>query len=177
MGIPESTSIEQAAGDAAIGAAAGVAATVLMTGVMEAAQRLGLMGDMPPWVITRRTLEKSGKRHKVSTPAQKLLATAMHVGFGAILGAIYEAVEDEAQPPGPKLAHVLGYSVAVWAVSYAGWVPALGLMPPPTHDQKGRQLATFAAHIVFGAALLAAAEGLRRVEEQVQVQVQAQGRD
>jgi hypothetical protein len=152
--------------DAAIGAVAGVAATVAMTGVMEGAQRLGLMGDMPPWLITRRTLAKTGKRGKVPTPAQRLLATALHVGFGAVLGAVFEALEGEVRPPGPRIGHALAFAMGVWAVSYAGWVPALGLMPPPQRDQAGRQLTMLMAHAMFGAALLAAGRAAREMEEQ-----------
>ena len=42
---------------------------------------------------------------------------------------------------------------AVYAVSYAGWVPALGALPPADRDRPSRQLVMAAAHLVYGAVL------------------------
>jgi NAD(P)-dependent dehydrogenase (short-subunit alcohol dehydrogenase family) len=47
------------------------------------------------------------------------------------------------------------YGLGVWAVNYAGILPALGLMPPARHDRLGRPTSMLAAHLVFGAALAA----------------------
>jgi len=41
----------------------------------------------------------------------------------------------------------------VWFVSYQGWVPALGLLPPAHRDRPGRPATMLIAHWVYGATL------------------------
>ena len=52
------------------------------------------------------------------------------------------------------------FGIAVWAVSYAGWVPKLGLMQPPSRDRPGRPTAMILAHLVYGATLGALRSGM-----------------
>ncbi len=47
----------------------------------------------------------------------------------------------------------LAYGAAIWGVSYMGWVPALGIMPPADRDRRDRQTVMLAAHLVYGTAL------------------------
>jgi hypothetical protein len=44
-------------------------------------------------------------------------------------------------------------ALSVWALSYQGWVPALGILPPASRDQPGRQWTMVAAHVVYGVVL------------------------
>ena len=45
------------------------------------------------------------------------------------------------------------YGLGVWAVSYKGWIPALGILPPPERDRPGRPVIMVAAHVVYGLVL------------------------
>ena len=54
------------------------------------------------------------------------------------------------------------YATGIWLVSYQGWVPALGIMPPASGDRRGRVVTMLAAHWVYGAALGTLARLLRR---------------
>ena len=54
------------------------------------------------------------------------------------------------------------YATGIWLVSYQGWVPALGIMPPASRDRRGRVATMLAAHWVYGAALGVLATVLRR---------------
>lgn len=142
------------------GASAGALATLPMTGVMLVAQRLGLMGQQPPARITDAALEAAGAAPPES--GRRLWTAAAHVGFGAGMGALFAAL----RPGRPTVARALldgaVFGSAVWAISYAGWVPALHLMPPPTRDRAGRPASMIVAHWVFGAALGAILARLRR---------------
>ena len=132
-----------------VGGAAGVGATAAMTGVMAAAKAGGILGESPPRAITRRGAEKvTGETPPAVTP----LAGALHVGFGTSMGVLYGVTVGRSRRPLPELWGA-AFGLAVWAVSYAGWVPALGLMPPPQRDRPGRQPANVVAHLVYGAAL------------------------
>lgn len=141
---------ERAAG-AGSGAAAGSVATVAMSGVMAAARAAGVLGEAPPRILAHRAASAAGGRPD-SRGARDLLAVLAHLGFGAIGGAAYALVRRRIPSgPGPLAGAVWG--LLVWAVSYRGWIPALGLLPPPSRDRRGRPTAMVVAHVVYGAAL------------------------
>jgi hypothetical protein len=131
------------------GISAGALATMPMTAVMIGAQHLGLLGKAPPAKITDAMLDKADVD---AAPSERRLLTAVsHFGFGAAAGALYSVL----RPGRPSLARGalegIAFGTAVWGASYAGWVPALGIMPPPTQDRKDRQSTMVVAHWIFGA--------------------------
>ncbi|GAC1326985.1 MAG: hypothetical protein NVSMB17_00430 [Candidatus Dormibacteria bacterium] len=126
-------------------------ATLAMSALMFGARRAGLMGEMPPEKITAHALKAAGvDAHPV---LQDVLASGLHLGFGAAAGAIYGAGEGRVAPRVPPLARGLLFGSAIWGVSYAGWVPALGIMAMPPRDRAGRPQAMLAAHWVYGLCL------------------------
>jgi hypothetical protein len=132
------------------GAVAGAIATVAMSGVMLLGERAGVVGELPPASVTRHALRAAG----VDRPSQAaaVLAPIAHLGFGAVGGALYAMVRRVAPGvPGPPLGVLFG--LAVWAVSYKGWIPALGILPPPEDDRPGRPAVMVAAHVVYGLVL------------------------
>ena len=133
------------------GAAAGALATIAMSAAMFGFRRLGLMGEMPPEKITSRVLDRFGVRR--SRIAQDLLASANHVAFGAGGGATFGLVRRWVPSSIPTLPLGVVFASAIWAVSYAGLAPILGLMPPPQKDRVGRPLSMIAAHLVYGTVL------------------------
>ena len=133
------------------GAAAGALATVAMSAAMFGAKKVGLMGEMPPERITSRVLDRLGVSR--SRSAQDLLASVNHVAFGAGGGAGFGVLRRWVPASVPTLPLGVLFASAIWAVSYAGWAPALGLMPPPTKDRVGRQPSMIVAHLVYGATL------------------------
>jgi hypothetical protein len=133
------------------GITGGALATVPMSAVMVGAQRLGLLGKHPPEKITQAMLFGIGARP--SRGQRKLLAVAAHFGFGAATGAVFSL----ARPGEPTLLRAAlegaAFGTAVWATSYIGLVPKLGIMPRPARDRPGRAPSMIVAHVVFGAAL------------------------
>jgi hypothetical protein len=134
------------------GAADGAAATLAMSGVMFAAKRAGWLGEMPPRRISRIAL---GRRRggALRDPANDVLGAAAHLAFGAAAGALFERSYRRRGRPGLGPLAGAAFGAAVWLVSYAGWVPALGLMPPPRRDRPGRPTAMIVAHLVYGTVL------------------------
>jgi hypothetical protein len=133
------------------GSLAGLAATTAMSAVMLVSRKAGLMGKLPPERITERALRLLGVR--TSETSENALSTVAHLGYGAGVGALFAAA-GRALPmpvPGPVAGVVCG--LAVWTVSYAGWIPALGIMPPPHRDRRDRQASMIVAHLVYGAVL------------------------
>lgn len=133
------------------GAVAGLGGTLAMSVVMLAAQRAGLMGTLPPKRITERALE--GLHLRSSGGTVNAMAAGAHLGYGMAAGAAFGQIGKRlclALPSGIKGAV---FGTVLWAASYFGWVPALGLMPPPPKDRPGRPGSMLLAHIVFGAVL------------------------
>lgn len=147
------------------GAAAGAAATAAMSAVMLTARRAGLAGKLPPEKITEKMLD--ALRIRRSEPAEDALATVTHFGYGSLAGAIFESLLRGRLWARRPMLEGVAFAAAVWAGSYFGWVPSLGVMPRPTRDRPGRGLTMALAHVVFGAVLgwLAGARRLPRALE------------
>jgi hypothetical protein len=140
------------------GSASGVLATAAMSAVMLAADRAGLMGEQPPKRIVRGLLP--GHKHRPK-PGEGVLGAATHFAFGAGAGTLFSLVVGAKQPRVPL---GITYGLAIWAVSYQGWVPALGIMPPAHRDRPERQSVMALAHVVYGSALVLALNRLSRGE-------------
>ena len=144
------------------GAGAGVVATAVMSVPMLAADKAGLMPEPPPEKITEDALSAAGVDPAERTEAQEnAAATVMHFAFGAGCGALFalgrrRLLDDRGHRTGrsgsPALLGV-PYGLAIWVVSYKGWVPALGILPPPERDRPGRVRTMIGAHVVYGAVL------------------------
>ncbi len=148
---------------ATAGAASGAVAAAVMGLVFMAADHLGLEGEAPPERIARKVADRGPADPSTAEKADAPLGTALHLGFGAVLGALFAVAAPRIERripvglPEPILTTTgsLAFAGLVYLVSYAGWVPALRLLPPPDRDRPGRQIATILAHAVFGGTLAA----------------------
>jgi hypothetical protein len=133
------------------GSVAGLAATAAMSGVMFAARRAGLMGKMPPERITEAGLNVLGIH--TSERTENVLSSLAHMGYGAGGGALFAAIDRAGRLPasGPIAGAIFG--LAIWVVSYAGWIPAFGIMPAPQRDRRRRPTSMILAHLVYGSTL------------------------
>ena len=137
---------------ALVGAAHGVAATVAMSVPMLVVGRRAQMATQPPKRITVDAMEAAGVE-PATEAGRNLASTLAHLCFGAVAGAVFAVLRGRLRPPGPAVSHGGLYGLGVWAVSYRGWVPALGIMPAPRHDEPVRQRTTLGAHLLYGAVL------------------------
>jgi hypothetical protein len=137
------------------GAVGGLIATVPMTLLMFAWHRKlpnTQRYPLPPSLITKRMFGRTPIPGKPA-PMPNLAATlAAHFGFGAATGALFAAVPRELRQQYHVAAGV-GYGLCVWAGSYMGWVPGMGLMPPVARQPVPRNSMMIAAHMVWGATL------------------------
>ena len=78
----------------------------------------------------------------------------MRFVVGFLAGAVVGAVGAVARylPLGP-VGNGVAYGLAVWAGSYLGWLAAVGVLPPATHEPAGKNAVMIAAHVVWGATL------------------------
>jgi hypothetical protein len=137
------------------GASSGAVATTAMTGWMLATAPRDRRFEQPPHRIVRRAAQRLGAPVRPSDRRLIPLAALAHFAFGAAGGAGYALLR-----PRPTMPSAIAYATGIWATSYAGWAPALRLMPSPPRDDRHRQVLTFTAHLVYGAALALAARRL-----------------
>lgn len=136
------------------GAVAGLVATGAMSVVMLALNKK--MGEQPPDAIATAAARAVGANP--SEDEADVLASVAHAGFGVVSGAAY-ALLPRLGPPSLRGVVV---ALGIWAGSYQGWVPALGILPKASHDKPGRPAVMIAAHVVFGAVLGTLEDRLRR---------------
>lgn len=143
------------------GTFAGFVATFPMSACMAAYRRTlppEQQYSLPPREITMEMARKAGALSEMDEPERDAATIVNHFGYGAVTGAVYGSLTRVGLSPGWQSG--VGYGLAVWAGSYLGLMPALGMHPPATREPKGRNLMMIASHIVWGAALGLVAKAL-----------------
>jgi uncharacterized membrane protein YagU involved in acid resistance len=123
-----------------------------MTVAMVAMRRLLPMRErysLPPSEITAKVTEEAGLSDYIGEPEHRALTLVGHFAYGAVAGAVYAPVANKA--PLPPILAGIAYGIIVWTVSYLGWLPALGLLPPATEHPTRRNVLMIVAHVVWGA--------------------------
>jgi len=136
----------------AVGAIGGGLATVPMSLVMVGAEKVGLMGRHPPDLIMEAALDAGGLSKQKET-TRDALAVTLHVVFGIGAGALFGVLQRRLHLPLGPVAQGVIFGSLIWALSYLGWVPALGIMPSAERDRVGRPVTMVLAHWVYGATL------------------------
>lgn len=131
------------------GAIGGTAGTALMSLMMLAAKSAGLMGKLPPKRITEAALEAAGE-NQASEETVDVLTIIAHFGYGIGAGTLFGIAMRRLRSSLNRGLLGVIYGSLIWFVSYKGWVPALGIMPPPERDRPYRPESMLVAHWVYG---------------------------
>ncbi len=142
------------------GLAGGLAGGTAMAALMMAGQRAGLI-ETPPPVQIERTLEgRAGVADRTSSTQETALGMGLHMllsaAFGGGYGLLRAAIDVPAVPGGPL------YGLCVYALTFTGIGPTLGLTPSPKGQQPiavGRQLML---HAVYGTVTALVARQVRQ---------------
>ncbi|HEX8707905.1 MAG TPA: DUF6789 family protein [Pyrinomonadaceae bacterium] len=148
------------------GALAGLAATVPMTAVMGLLHRALPEHErypLPPREITMEIAEEVGVKEQLDEPGRVGVTLAAHFGYGAAIGALYAPLARRS-PLAPALSGA-AYGLAVWAGSYLGWLPAMGILRPATQHPPRRNALMITAHLVWGVAAGVMLDELQEREE------------
>lgn len=144
------------------GALAGFIATVPMSISMLVGWRLLPWQEkyhLPPRLITEKIAERIGIEDRIPEAGLIGLTTLSHFGYGAVFGGAY-ALFDDRIPVHSSLKGALA-GMALWAGSYLGWLPAMGILTPATRHPLRRNLLMIAAHVIWGLTL---SEMLRKLQ-------------
>jgi uncharacterized membrane protein YagU involved in acid resistance len=136
------------------GGVAGTVATGPMTVVMVALHRLLPPEQrywLPPKQIAVQLLQKSGLAKYLGPNHHEAATLVGHVGYGAATGALYGLLTHRTGHAGAATGAAFG--AVVWAASYLGWMPALGIVPAATREPAARNATMIASHLVWGATL------------------------
>jgi hypothetical protein len=134
------------------GGLGGAVGTVGMSALMLAAGKAGLLGEHPPDTIAGAALDAVGI-HGQGEEQQDALAILLHFGFGIGTGALFGLLHRRVPVRVNATLHGVIFGSIVWATSYQGWIPALGIMPPASEDRPDRPRVMLVAHWVYGAIL------------------------
>jgi hypothetical protein len=148
------------------GALAGFIATAPMSLCMVMGWRLLPRREkypLPPWLITEEIAERVGIEDDMSEPGLVGLTLLSHFGYGAMFGAVYALFQHQISLHSSLKGILTG--LAVWAGSYLGWLPAMGILRPATRHPWRRNLLMIVAHVVWGVSL---GEGLQKLERDQQ---------
>lgn len=137
------------------GALAGAVATLPMTMIMSKLfgelPREDKARPLPPGEITGEVERRAGVASQIDDRAHRKMTVASHFGFGALCGAIYTMTFHRLDMKPIVKGPVFG--MAVWGISYMGWLPALGLAPAAWRESKQKNKLMIIAHLVWGASL------------------------
>jgi len=143
------------------GALAGFLGTAPMTVFMLATQRFlpkGQQYELPPELIIKDLARRAHVRQHINK-VQILAATLVsHFGYGAVTGALYSPLAKKLPLPGFVKGILFGF--VVWAASYLGLLPLLGISESAHKEPVRRNLMMIAAHLVWGSAMGVAADVL-----------------
>ena len=140
------------------GSIAGTVATGTMSIVIWGLRRAGVYKSTPPPRKAARGAIARALPWPHPKPPKQPTTALLHTGFGAGAGAAYNLASPVVRP---SVRTGVLYGIAIWFVSYKGWLPALDIMPPPEKDEQGRAVTMFVAHIVYGATLGSLCKRLR----------------
>lgn len=133
------------------GAIGGIVGTVAMTAAMRRLSKALPARDcypLPPREITERLVPASDE---ATNEDRTVLA---HVGFGAVAGALMTAAFRPRSGSGSL------FGVAVWAISYFGWVPLSGTLKPANRHPIERNALMVFVHLIWGSVTAVAAREL-----------------
>ena len=128
----------------------GIRATAFMSASFVLHPRLA----PPPKVVAYSAARRLGiSPEQFPRPLAEAYWIAAHFGFGISLAAARRLL--------PGATRGIPYGAGVWLANYVIALPALRLYPGPSRDNSRRAVASFAAHLIFGAVLRATRESDR----------------
>ena len=116
--------------------------------------------QLPPEQVTLALAESVSIDKDLSRTGEKVLTGVGHFGYGAACGTVYGLYADRMQTTSLKDGAIFG--LGVWAASYLGWLPAMGVRRSATDELAGTNVMMIAAHLVWGASTAIAYKALRQ---------------
>jgi uncharacterized membrane protein YagU involved in acid resistance len=136
------------------GACAGFAGTLPMTIFMLLTQRFlprDQRYDLPPEIITKELAHRAHVRHHMNKIEVLGATTVSHFAYGAAMGTLYSPLAKRI--PLPAIIKGVLFGLFIWAASYLGLLPLLGMSESGHREPGRRNLMMIAAHIIWGSSM------------------------
>jgi hypothetical protein len=136
-----------------LGFICGVAATGPMSAIMVAIHRRLPAGErypLPPREITMKAIERVPGGREIDPATRSALTWLAHFGYGGAAGALYAGANAVAVGSQKSTERGLLFGLLVWAVSYLGLLPGLGVLKPVTEHPVRRSGLMIVAHLAWG---------------------------
>lgn len=149
------------------GAAAGAAGTAVMTVMRtQVAPRVMPAETMPEEFTPKKAVQwaeqRLGEPNALSEAQEEKAAMAAHFGYGSGAGAAYALLRESVlRKLPPPLAGML-FGAGLWAISFEGWMPALGVQEATTEKPPRKWPAPVMMHLLYGVSTALALEALDR---------------
>ncbi len=124
------------------------------------ARRTGFLATPPPVEISANVARRLPLLPQRGQRGFRAIWLGGHLAYGGVCGVTYVVVR-RYLPSNLVLNGVL-FGQAVWATSYLGVIPALGLYPGPEDDSRSRLLVMVGVHGVFGVTVALVSQKLER---------------
>jgi uncharacterized membrane protein YagU involved in acid resistance len=105
----------------------------------------------PPKMAVGMVTGKAGLWQQLPARQRNRLSWVSHFGYGALMGSVYAPVAK--RYAGSGVGSGVAFGLAVWAGSYLGMLPALGIRRPLRKSFWDDHVQLVAAHVVWGAVL------------------------
>jgi uncharacterized membrane protein YagU involved in acid resistance len=138
--------------DLVAGCLAGLGATIPMTAVMLVLHYLlpqRRKVPLEPLQVSQKLLA-AGDVEPVTQEGANAVAAIAHLSFGATCGMVRPPLR---QIVGRRATRGPYYGLMIYAASYAGWLPMLGILRPPQRRPWQRNVILLASHLTWGIAL------------------------
>ncbi len=133
------------------GAISGFAATLVLSGLLEAWARVGLVFETAPMQVVER-LEEVGFVEGWSPGARRVLTVVAHFAYGIGTGVVFSFLRREQGGPTEEAAVGSALGILAWGAGWASWLPLAGVHRAPWTQRTPKVLLPVLDHAVFGAA-------------------------
>jgi len=147
-----------------LGALAGLGGTFAMMAARSLSQRyaprtMSKVREDPGKFVVEQAEQLLTPQQRVNMPrkVEERAAMLSHLCYGATFGWLYAVVRPE---PAHPLVEGLIFGTGVWAIGYAGWLPAAGLTEPIWRQEPQRAIPEMTRHAVYGLATAAAYDAM-----------------
>ena len=113
---------------------------------------------LPPEIIMEELAHRMHVRWHMNKKQVEAATLVSHFGYGAAMGMLYGASGKKIPLPSPVKGVLFG--LVVWAASYLGLLPLIGMAESGQREPGKRNLMMIAAHVVWGATMGFVAEVL-----------------
>jgi hypothetical protein len=148
------------------GALAGAAGTAVMTLMMKKVAPQVIPEEMrPDEFVPKRVVEwveaEAGQPNALTESQEVKAAMGAHFSYGSGMGAAYGLARSAMDGIPAPLAGAM-FGLALWGLSFEGWMPALGVQEATTEKPPKKWPMPIMAHLMYGVTTALAYEALER---------------